>query len=90
MYLRLLSETGIIGFGLFILFMISILLGCYNMTFIRQNKYRVLGFIITISMSGYIFNWLKMDTFRIYGFWLCLALLIAHQQQRKISIEESV
>ena len=89
MYLRLLSETGIIGLGIFVLFLVSILLCCYNMTFVRKGDFRVLGFIITISMAGYIFNWLKMDTFRIYGFWLCLALLIAYQKQKQINIEKT-
>ena len=72
LYLRLVSETGIIGGGIFITFLIYILIWCYNN--INQNN-NLLGIIVFTSMVGFLFNWLKMDTFRIYGFWICLGLI---------------
>ncbi|MFD2917025.1 O-antigen ligase family protein [Psychroserpens luteus] len=86
LYLRILAETGIIGFLILIIFISSILLWCYNKTFRRQNDETIIALIITISMVGFVFNWLKADTFRIYGFWLCLAIIMGiKQQQNKIN-----
>ena len=87
-YLRLLAETGIIGYAIFLLFLISILLWCYNKTFIRHQGNIHIPFIITVSMVGFVFNWLKMDTFRIYGFWLCLALLLAYSNEQRTALEK--
>ncbi|MDC1534884.1 oligosaccharide repeat unit polymerase [Flavobacteriaceae bacterium] len=74
LYLRLASETGIIGVGIFFLFISYILIWCYNN--IKPNN-NLLGIIVLISIVGFLLNWLKMDTFRIYGFWICLALIFA-------------
>lgn len=81
LYLRLLAETGIIGFVILLIFITSILLWCYNKTFKRQNEYNIIALIITISMVGFVFNWLKTDTFRVYGFWLCLAMIMVLKKQ---------
>lgn len=83
LYLRILAETGIIGFTILMLFLISILLWCYNKTFKTKNKFNIIALVITISMVGYVFNWLKADTFRIYGFWLCLAFIMVIIKQNK-------
>ena len=72
LYLRLASESGIVGVGIFLLFTSYILIWCYNNI---NSKNNLLGIIIFISIVGFLLNWLKMDTFRIYGFWICLALI---------------
>lgn len=72
LYLRLASEVGIVGVGIFLLFTSYILIWCYNNI---NSKNNLLGIIIFISIVGFLLNWLKMDTFRIYGFWICLALI---------------
>lgn len=72
LYLRLASEVGIVGVGIFLLFISYILIWCYNNI---NSKNNLLGIIIFISIVGFLLNWLKMDTFRIYGFWICLALI---------------
>ena len=74
LYLRLAAETGIIGFSLFLLFIVQILIWCYNS---MKNENNVLAIIIFISMIGFILNWSKIDTFRIYGFWICLSLIFS-------------
>ncbi|WP_299776492.1 O-antigen ligase [uncultured Formosa sp.] len=81
LYLRLLAETGVIGFILFMFLIVIIFSWCYKKTFKRQGLQSVIPLMITISMVGFIFNWLKMDTFRIYFFWLCLTLIILIQRQ---------
>ncbi|WP_179353365.1 O-antigen ligase family protein [Winogradskyella vidalii] len=83
LYLRILAETGIIGFAILLLFLMSILLWCYNKTFKIKNEFNIIALVITISMVGFVFNWLKADTFRIYGFWLCLAFIMVIKKQNK-------
>ncbi len=84
LYLRILAETGIIGFLILITFFTSILLWCYNKTFKGQNDNTIITLILMISMVGYVFNWLKTDTFRVYGFWLCLAIIMVMKKQKYI------
>jgi len=81
MYLRILSETGLVGFLFFGLMLLQIFLWCFNNL---KSENSTVTFIILISMIGFSLNWLKMDSFRIYFFWLCLALIWVIEQ-RKIS-----
>ena len=81
MYLRVLSETGLVGFLFFGLMLLQIFLWCFNNL---KSENSTIAFIILISMIGFSLNWLKMDSFRIYFFWLCLALIWV-VEQRKIS-----
>ena len=81
MYLRILSETGLVGFLFFGLMLLQIFLWCFNNL---KSENSTVAFIILISMIGFSLNWLKMDSFRIYFFWLCLALIWV-VEQRKIS-----
>ena len=81
MYLRILSETGLVGLLFFGLMLLQIFLWCFNNL---KSENSTIAFIILISMIGFSLNWLKMDSFRIYFFWLCLALIWV-VEQRKIS-----
>ncbi|HJN53660.1 MAG: hypothetical protein CL432_05730 [Acidimicrobiaceae bacterium] len=72
-YLRFLSETGVVGFLIFLALLLHIFFWCYN-NFRKHNTYSV---IIFISMIGFSMNWLKMDSLRIYAFWICLAIIFA-------------
>ena len=72
LYIRILSETGVVGFLIFGLFLLHIFLWCFNNL---KSKNETIVFIIFISMIGFSLNWLKMDSFRIYFFWLCLAMI---------------
>ena len=80
-YLRILSETGLVGLLFFGLMLLQIFLWCFNNL---KSENSTIAFIILISMIGFSLNWLKMDSFRIYFFWLCLALIWV-VEQRKIS-----
>ena len=81
MYLRILSETGLVGLLFFGLMLLQVFLWCFNSL---KSENSIIAFIIVISMIGFSLNWLKMDSFRIYFFWLCLALIWVIEQ-RKIS-----
>ncbi|WP_178986384.1 O-antigen ligase family protein [Winogradskyella helgolandensis] len=88
MYIRLLAETGIIGFSLFMYFILLILLWCYNKAFKRQGSKTIIPIVITISMVGFLLDWFKSDTFRVYFFWLCLTLIILLQKEEKKQNDE--
>lgn len=74
-YLRLLAETGIVGFLLFISLLAFIFYVCYQIMRWKSDK-SVIGLVIFISMAGFALDWLKTDTFRVFGFWICLAFLM--------------
>lgn len=80
LYLRILSETGIIGLLFFGLILLQVFLWCYNNL---KSDNSTIAFIILISTIGFSLNWLKMDSFRIYFFWLCLALIWIIEQRKK-------
>jgi O-antigen ligase len=88
LYLRLLSETGVIGFVVFMIFLLSICLWCYNKTFKRQGAQTIIPLVITISMIGFLINWFKVDTFRVYFFWLCLVLIFLLKKQSNFNVKE--
>ena len=79
LYLRILSETGIIGMLIFGLLLLQIFLWCFNNL---KNKTNIYSFIILVSMIGFSLNWLKMDSFRIYFFWICLALIFVIENSK--------
>lgn len=63
MYLRILSETGLVGLLFFGLMLLQVFLWCFNNL---KSENSTIAFIILISMIGFSLNWLKMDSFRIY------------------------
>lgn len=74
-YTRLLAETGIVGFVLFIFFLSLIIIITLGVLKKNDNRY-LLALVICISMIGFYFNWLKGDTLRVFGFWINFALLL--------------
>lgn len=74
MYTRLLSETGIIGAGLFIFFVGSCISMGYRIYRHRLGSEKTLGFILWLSFVGMGMNWLQTDFFRQHAFWLCLVI----------------
>jgi O-antigen ligase len=75
MYLRILTETGIIGFLVFILFLYLIV---KETIFLYKTsvEHRFITVALLIAFTGSIINWLQIDSFGVYGFWLGLAILI--------------
>ena len=76
LYIRLMAETGIIGVGLFLFFLLVIFFKVKKIIKYSNNYERVLAIVLYVSFVGFIINWLQVDTFRIFGFWICLALLM--------------
>ena len=80
MYLRILSETGILGLLFFALIILQIFLWCYNNL---KSENKIMAFIILISMVGFSLNWFKMDSFRIYFFWICVSFIWVIEENKK-------
>lgn len=75
-YTRLLAETGIVGFLLFLSFLVLCLKRTYQCMEKGKQEEKVLGLILFISFVGFAVNWLQIDYIRQLGFWLCFALLL--------------
>ncbi|WDF63510.1 O-antigen ligase family protein [Flavobacterium sp. KACC 22763] len=75
-YTRLLAETGLIGFSLFLMLIFFSLVEVRKLMKTAKDEDKILLIIILISLSGLYVNWLQIDTFRMYGVWLSLAILI--------------
>lgn len=84
MYTRLLAETGIIGFLIFVSFLLLIIYQCKKLINSRLDVEKVIPIVLLVSFVGFFINWLQFDSFRVYGFWICLALLILQIQNKKI------
>ena len=72
---RLLAESGIVGFLLFLSLIIVTINMCIK-PILRKDKLALLYIISLISIVGMLLNWLKMDTFRVFTFWFTLAFLV--------------
>jgi len=75
MYLRILTETGIIGFLVFLLFLFFIIQKSYQ-AYNSNKNLRFISITLLISFYGMFLNWLQIDSFGVYGFWLSFAILI--------------
>lgn len=79
MYVRLLSETGTIGFLIFIGLIGLLIFSCYKI-FISSNEYnkdfRIFALVLLISFVGISINWFKSETFRIFEFWVAFAFFL--------------
>lgn len=74
MYLRILTEAGILGYFVFGTFLCSILLSTFLLY--RKSEYQYITIALFIAFGGTMLNWLQIDSFKLFGFWLCLAILI--------------
>lgn len=77
LYLRILVESGIVGFISFMLFLYFVIKACY-LTYVNSSKTTYISIILLISFIGTLLNWFQIDSFRVYGFWLSLAILIIY------------
>lgn len=87
LFVRILAESGIIGFVLFSSWILFILYTCFSF-FKLKNQDSIFATVIFISMIGFIMNWFKMDTIRIFGFWINFALLLILTRNTKFKIDK--
>jgi hypothetical protein len=88
MYTRLLSETGIIGFGIFVSIVYLCITTSRKLGIQSQDeKEKALCLILLISFIGLGVNWLQSDFFRQYGVWLSMAILIKLIEERRKALQ---
>ncbi len=75
-YTRILSETGLIGFFIMMVFIYLIIKTIKNLIRTSENEMQILSYILLITFIGLFINWLQIDTFRIFGIWISLSILI--------------
>ncbi len=74
-YMRMLTETGILGFLTFGFFLYIVFRACLKL-YMREKHVTFIAIALLISFSGILLNWFQIDSLRIYGFWISLAVLI--------------
>lgn len=75
-YTRLLTETGLIGLGIFLAFIYFVLVRCKNLIIATTGYKQVMVVSLLITFSGLFLNWFQIDSFRLFGIWISLALLM--------------
>lgn len=79
LYIRLLAETGIIGFFIFLTLFSTLFKRSYKLVKKNKGDINTLGIILLVSFTGYALDFMQIDSVRIYGFWICIAILLTLQ-----------
>ena len=92
LYTRLLAETGIIGAGIYLLFLLVLIWRSFRYALSKDKDIRVLSEVLLVSFIGFSVNWFQIDSFRMYGFWLCVALFcyleIKYNRRKQEGLDE--
>lgn len=83
MYTRLLAETGIIGFLLFLSLLVSLVYQSAKWVRYKKGEEKTVAIVLLISFIGFFINWLQFDSFRVFGFWICFAIFLKLRQYSK-------
>lgn len=76
LFVRLLAETGIIGFSIFLYLLYFVIKTSVRIIQREEGVEKTIAIVLLVTFVGFSLNWLQLDSFRMYGFWLCLAILI--------------
>lgn len=79
LYVRLLAETGIIGFLIFLTLFSTLFKKSYKLVKKNKGDINTLGIILLVSFTGFALDFMQIDSVRIYGFWICMAILLILQ-----------
>lgn len=77
LWFRLVSETGIIGFSLFITFALAIFLNVLSLFWSKQRQKRMMGWMGVFVFSAIIFEQLSLDSFALPYFWISFSIVAA-------------
>ncbi len=90
LYTRLLEETGLIGFFIFLFFIFVSIKETKKMIRTTCYETRILGYILFITFIGLYINWLQIDSFKMYGIWISIAILIIISKRSKLNEQNSI
>lgn len=82
-YLRVLVESGFIGFFVFILFITFLFYKSMLQYYNGNLQFKKDNLIIILSLIGYSLTWMQFDTFRVLGFWVFLSFYLYIQNRIK-------
>jgi len=77
LWVRLLAETGIIGFSVFIGWLVSICHECLNRVRSKEVALKVLGYMGLFSLSAMIAEGFSVDSFALPYWWICIGFSVA-------------
>lgn len=83
LFLRVLSETGIVGFLTFLFFIFMIFYRLFTL-YLKNDTIRPYTIALIICFAGNVLNWFQLDTLRVYGFWICLAILVMLEKMYRV------
>jgi O-antigen ligase len=77
LWVRLLAETGIVGFALFVVWCYLLWQSAQFLRRQRQPLYRMLGMAGSFALIGLLIEGFSLDTFALPYFWISFGLLSA-------------
>ena len=77
LWIRILAETGIVGFSLILIWMLLLGLGAWSLLKGRDGIRTVLGLAGLLALLAQIFEGFSLDTFALPQLWLMLGMLTA-------------
>lgn len=75
LWIRLLAETGIIGFAAFVTWLITVMAGALNLRISRSLLLRALGFAGVLMLIAQVIEGFNIDTFALPQLWIIPGLV---------------
>jgi O-antigen ligase len=89
LWIRLLAETGIIGFSVFMAWLLLLALGAWSLLKKGKDLSAVLGLAGLLAILAQIFEGFSLDTFALPHLWIMLGLITAALSMMSRSDAES-
>jgi hypothetical protein len=77
LWLRLLSETGVVGFTFFVVWLLVLLMRAWQLLRLNNKHYRALGLAGVLGMATIFVEGFSLDTFGLPYMWVILGLVSA-------------
>jgi O-antigen ligase len=91
LWIRLLSETGIVGFSVFIVWLSLLALGARSLLTQKKGLIAVLGLAGLLALLAQVSEGFSLDTFALPQLWIMLGLLTAAISLKPVSeVDEKV
>lgn len=87
-WLRLLAETGIVGFSLFISWIAVQVQSARAVLRSRQPLWQAMGWLSVLVLLGYFVEGFSVDSFALPYVWISLGLMTAACQQSQLSLSK--
>jgi O-antigen ligase len=87
MWIRILAETGIAGFSVFLVLLVISLLTARELTHTKQPMKRTIGFMGICMLISFIMEGFSIDSFALPYLWFTLGLVAATWRWTKPEIE---